>query len=520
MKRILAIVVALSMILVVCLMAGCGDDTTETTGSSSTSSTTSGSGSGSGTTESNTPGETTSGTGDTGNTTESTEDTTAEPDGYSKPYGFEDVDFGGATFTIAADDGVTDGWDASKEVYSDGTDTISVAVRLRNDTMAQLYNCTIVVQPTADVGTLVQADITGGQENIQLYTVKYGGKTTGEGGQAYNLYNLGINFDNEWWDQTFVDTFSVRKTDGTMTLYTAIGDFALSSFSATHAIMVNKTVLENSPITDNIYDLVRNKEWTMDKFVEMIIAAAQDTSGNSEYHYSEGDILGWVRTAHASHGMHVASGLSIIENTNGALSLAVTNNASAWNDIIDTAIGVWNTTGAETITYSDVQAAMEGGRTLFASEVIDVLERMKDTEGVSVGLVPYPLYSASQENYAHYVDNHFYAYAVPTSVSNITRMGQFLEVYGFHSRYLVRPAWIEAYSYEYCNDADSAEMLEIILDTRTYDPGYLWWSGNEGYFSGFITDGTNNVTRWADRNAATIANDIQTYVERISSHEA
>ena len=41
-----------------------------------------------------------------------------------------------------------------------------------------------------------------------------------------------------------------------------------------------------------------------------------------------------------------------------------------------------------------------------------------------------------------------------------------------------------------------------------------------GYFSGFITDGTNNVTRWADRNAATIANDIQTTVEKISSHEA
>ncbi len=519
MKRFLAIVLSLSMILVVCLMAGCGDDPAETTGASSTTNTTAGSGSDN-TSGTDTPGETTGSTDGTSDTTESTPDTTAEPDGYSKPYGFENVDFGGATFTIAADDGVADGWEAAKEVYSDGTDTISVAVRLRNDTMAKLYNCTIQVQAVSDPGSLAQADITGGQENIQLYTVKYGGKATAEAGQVYNLYNLGINFENTWWDQNFVDTYSIKKTDGTMTLYTIIGDFALSSFSATHAIMVNKTVLENSPITDNIYDLVRNKEWTMDKFVEMIIASAQDTSGNSEYHYSEGDILGWVRTAHAAHGLHVASGLSIIENNDGALSLSVTNNASAWNDVIDTAITVWNTTGAETLGYTDVQTAMEGARTLFASEVLDVLERMKDTEGVSVGLVPYPLYSETQENYAHYVDNHFYAYAVPTSVSDITRMGQFLEVYGFHSKYLVRPAWIEAYSYEYCNDADSAEMLDIILDTRTYDPGYLWWAGNEGYFSGFITDGTNNVTRWADRNAATIANDIQTTVEKISSHEA
>ena len=186
---------------------------------------------------------------------------------------------------------------------------------------------------------------------------------------------------------------------------------------------------------------------------------------------------------------------------------------------IETAIAVWDTQGSETISYVDVEEALSSATTLFGSEVIDVLERMKDTENVSVGLLPYPLYSESQENYAHYVDNHIYVYAVPTSVSNPTVMGEFLEVYAFHSRYLVRPAWIDAYAYEYCNDADSAEMLEIILDTRTYDPGYLWWSQYESGFSGFISNDQNEVTRWNDRNAATIQNDINTFVEKISSRE-
>ena len=279
MKRILALVLSLAMILVVFLMAGCGDDPTETTGSSSTSGTT-----GSGSETDNTSGtsggsETTGGSGDTSSSaTEPTE--TAEPDGYSKPYGFEDVDFGGATFTIAADDGVADGWDASKEVYSEETDTISVAVRLRNEVMQELYNCTIMVEATGDIGTLIQADRTSGEERIQAYTVKYGGKSTAEDGANYNLYNLGINFENPWWDQTYVDTYSIRKNNGTMTLYTVIGDFALSSFSATHAIIVNKDVLATSPVQDDIYELVRNKEWTMDKFMEFIINTAQESSGN------------------------------------------------------------------------------------------------------------------------------------------------------------------------------------------------------------------------------------------------
>lgn len=518
MKRILALVLSLAMILVVFLMAGCGDDPTETTGSSSTSGTT-----GSGSETDNTSGtsggsETTGGSGDTSSSaTEPTE--TAEPDGYSKPYGFEDVDFGGATFTIAADDGVADGWDASKEVYSEETDTISVAVRLRNEVMQELYNCTIMVEATGDIGTLIQADRTSGEERIQAYTVKYGGRNTAVDGANYNLYNLGINFENPWWDQTYVDTYSIRKNNGTMTLYTVIGDFALSSFSATHAIIVNKDVLATSPVQDDIYELVRNKEWTMDKFMEFIINTAQESSGNSELHWSEGDIMGWVRTAHATHGLHVASGLSIIENNDGVLSPAVGNHLTEWSTVMETAIAVWDTQGSETISYVDVEEALSSATTLFGSEVIDVLERMKDTENVSVGLLPYPLYSESQENYAHYVDNHIYVYAVPTTVSNPTVMGQFLEVYAFHSKYLVRPAWIDAYAYEYCNDADSAEMLEIILDTRTYDPGYLWWSQYESSFSGFISNDQNEVSRWNDRNAATVQNDINTFVETISSRE-
>ena len=176
------------------------------------------------------------------------------------------------------------------------------------------------------------------------------------------------------------------------------------------------------------------------------------------------------------------------------MSSAIGNHLTEWDNIMETAISVWHTEGAETITYLQVQEALSSATTLFGSEVLDVLERMKDTENVSVGVLPYPLYSESQENYAHYVDNHFYAYLVPTSVSNPTVMGEFLEVYAFHSRYLVRPAWIDAYSYDYCSDADSAEMLQIILDTRTYDPAYVWWSQYESSISGFIENSQNEST--------------------------
>ncbi|PWM00004.1 MAG: hypothetical protein DBY04_00525 [Clostridiales bacterium] len=567
MKRFLALVLSLAMILTVFLMAGCGDGTTETTSSTSTSGTT---GSESGTEEStpgtstetaettrtdSTPGTTastpddtsdettgsTSTSGTTGSesgteestpgtsggaveptrtdstpgTSASTSGTTAELDGYNKLDGFEDVDFGGATFTIAAvdDDGI---WN---EVYSSEADTISVAVQQRNKVIESLYNCNIEVMIVGDPYSFAMADRMNGQETIQAYMVQFGGKPRAESGENYNLYNLGINFENPWWDQTYVNSFRVRKNNGSMALYLAVGDFALTTFNETRALIVNNTVLENSPITDDIYELVRNHEWTMDKFVEMIKAIAASQGGNYNRYWSEGDIMGWVRTSDAAHALHVASGLSIIENNDGVMNFAASEHLAEWDSVIDKAISLWNmdeTQGVEDISPLIVHEVAKSSNVLFFSAGLDVL---READGASVSVVPYPLYSTSQENYAHFVDNSFCAYAVPTTVSNPAAMGQFLEVYAFHSRYLVRPAWVDAYSSEYCSNPNAAEMLEIILDTRTYDPGYLWWSQYESSFSGFVENAQNEVSRWNDRNAATIQNDINTFVEKISSRE-
>ena len=255
----------------------------------------------------------------------------------------------------------------------------------------------------------------------------------------------------------------------------------------------------------------------MDKFTEMVRVAAKDASGNSSLSFSDGDILGWARTGHASHGLHTASAESIIKTENGAFSFAPSRDPAAWTNVIERAIGVWQTYGAETLGYTNVQTALVSDKTLFASEVIDVLERIRDTD-VSIGILPYPLYSPLQERYAHYVDNHVFTYHVPVSVTDTETVGKFLEVFGYHSRHTVRKAFINVYGYEYCGDPDSAEMLTLILDSRTYDPGYHYWSNAEGELSQMISSGTNNAVKWAERKKVPIENDISSYINRISEN--
>ena len=505
MKRFLALALAMLMVLSVCMIAGCGEtETTETTTANkqNTETTTNGNAGNEGTTTNGGADNetTTNGGNEETTTTEDTADTT--PAGYGKLAGYEDIDFGGKTFVIAGADGSSDGFNTCKEVYSEEADAISVAVRNRNLIMKQLYNCNIELHSSDGPASAAMNEVTSNQHTIDLYMHHYSLGSAATSGNNYNLYTLGIDLTNEWWDQQYVETYTIKNASGADTLYSVVGDFALSAFGCAHAIVFNKDVYESSPINDNIYELVANKEWTMDKFVEMAKAAAKEASGNTELHYEEGDILGWIRTGHATHGLHAASGLSIIGTDNKAFTFEAQAHTAQWTTVIDKAIEVWAIPEAETLGYSSIPPALAGGYALFASELLaSALEGLKDYENIRVGLVPYPMYSSTQENYAHYVDNHVYSYSVPTSVSEIEEMGDFFELFAYHSKYIVRTAWIDTYAYEYCSDPESAETLNIILDTRTYDPGYLQFSVLEGDLSQMISSGQNNIAKWAERKS-------------------
>ena len=547
MKRLLALILSVALVLSICALAGCGNTPDETTGSTpkeTTAATTTQGGN-------DKPEDTTTAGGNTsedtttagGNTSEGTttvggndsEETTTvggedpvEPtddyDYYAKLPGYEDIDFGGRVFKIATYEGSDEGgggrWDNFREVYSDETDAISTAARERNGVVEKLYNCTIQIHKSTAPGVDAMAEVTANQHTIDIYSQQYTPHTIFTNDQNYNLYNLGIDFSNPWWDQQWVNTFTLKNASGVDVLYAAVGDYAFNSFSATSVMFYNKNLYEQKLSDVDIYQLVRDKEWTIDKFLELLKreGMANDANGNSEYLYSDGDILSWVRVGQVTHALHVASGLSIVNNVNGAFIFEPAANTNAWVDVVNKAIEAYNVTGADTISYSDVENAITGNQALFASEVLDVLERMKDAD-ISVGLVPNPMFTDSQENYAHYVDNHFCTYQVPISVPDPETVGDFFELYCFHSRGIVREAYINTYCVEYCGDSDSAEMLDIILDTRTYDPGYLWWPAYETDITNMITSGKNTITQWIGKKGATLNNNIATFMNDLNDNK-
>ena len=506
MKRFLALALSVLMILAVLLMAGCNDSSSSNTTTKKPAGPSAGTNGGNDATE-----------GTTGGTIDP-----AQPTGYEKLAGYEDISFGGRTFTLIGCDGEADGFNSAKEIYSEESDAISVAVRERNDIIESLYDCKIKGLSSPTPAGDAMTEVTSNQHSIDIYTHHYAISGTATDGKVYNLIDIGtrdIDFSKPWWDQQYVNSYTIKNSSGKDTLYSIVGDFALTTFDCTHAIVYNKTVFQNENKINHLdlYQLVRDKKWTMDQFQFCVKNVASDADGNQTIDSQAGDIAGWIYTTHASHGLHTASGLSIMKTTNGVLSFDVEKNTESWVNVIDKAKEVWAMPEGQKLGYSVIPQTLAGGYALFASEILgSSLGNLKDYDA-EIGLLPYPLYDESQENYAHYVDNHVYSYSIPTSVPDPDTVADFFTIYAYHSTYIVRPAYINVYAYDYCSDSQSAEMLDIILSTMTYDPGYLSAS-LEADISNMIQNNTNNIAQFAQRRAATANEWITKFIQGIDDN--
>jgi len=126
--------------------------------------------------------------------------------------------------------------------------------------------------------------------------------------------------------------------------------------------------------------------------------------------------------------------------------------------------------------------------------MIDV-ERLRASE-VSLGLLPVPKYDEAQENYICIL-NDMTLLGVPANAPNLNRTSLVLSAMSRESVSTLTPAFYElVLTTKYLRDADSVEMLELILQTekmpdlgRIYDYGSL--------YSGFVNLVVTNKTSFA-----------------------
>ena len=117
------------------------------------------------------------------------------------------------------------------------------------------------------------------------------------------------------------------------------------------------------------------------------------------------------------------------------------------------------------------------------------------------GVLPYPKWDETQENYNTTVLTTYSVMSVPADCTDKDRAAAVCEALAYESWKSVTPAYFEtALKVKYVADNDSAQMFDIIRDGVSFDFGYIYTMPMDGIsdrFKGAIVDKSVWTTEYA-----------------------
>lgn len=385
-------------------------------------------------------------------------------------------DFGGEEFVILCRA------DKEYEIDTDenGTgDLVNDAVFARNARVGELYNVDIVSAPIEGTWqqrttfmTHVRNTVAGGSDDYDLIAgyMAYISELA-QDGNFHNLYNVDtLELENEWWSQSFNENLTVYDR-----LYFADGDASLTMWESLYAMYFNKQIAADQGI-DDLYDTVRDGEWTLEYLLELTENMYQD-DGNDVADLE--DIYGMIINCHSVRALVTTCGIPVTErNEDDEIELTFYNERTT-NFFLDVYHfihendGVYMMNLTDDSDYTDILRSFTSDRALFISGTLDqsAVLRGMDTD---FGIIPLPKYNDEQETYlAHSYDGHS-IFCIPASLVDTKRSGAVLDALGAESRQSVVPQYYEVVlKGRTSRDEESAEMLNIIRDNLYFDFAFV-----------------------------------------------
>ena len=331
-----------------------------------------------------------------------------------------------------------------------------------------------------------------------------------------------LNMDIEGWNKTLFEQTTVRDKNGNDKLYVLDADFNVETFRCTWVIHCNLG-LYNQNFSESIFDIVRNKEWTVDKMMEMISVVAKD---NGDQVWTPGeDIYGLMTTAHNAFGLVTSTGIRTVysdENHNISTSVdqILSNNAIS---AIDKCAELCNMDGVYIGGYTTNQTAYLAGKTMFMGELMCFVDRISNeaTVDLNTTIIPEPLYSSeTQDKYTTYVNNKGSTFVVSKNAcgGDSKMTADFLNILVYHSHKIVYPAFLTFTGQICCNDENTPEMIDIIVNGLNYDLCY--YKGNVmGQLAEMMHTGKNQLNRAANSFVKTLQGQIDLLVDDMTASE-
>ena len=310
-----------------------------------------------------------------------------------------------------------------------------------------------------------------------------------------------LDFDKPWWDNGSIASYTIRNR-----LYFVKGELHLMSHESVLPVMFNKNLHQDFAL-DNIYDLVRNGQWTLDVFYDMTRAVVMDLDG-------DGVMTGFDQFGATTHdglftGFFVSMGENIIRTDNDGMPYLVPI-TERFVQVYDRLIEVMTdgtvvARGSVTPNITPDDGAnswhniFTSGRSLFYLEFLGSARGLRAMEQ-NFGIVPFPKFNEAQPDYVAFVSSWASALAIPITNSDLDRTGIILENIAAESYRTVRPAYYDILLHGIViRDEESGEMLDLIFERRTYEIGAVFGFNVVSTFNSQLAGGRSEIASMMER---------------------
>ncbi len=361
------------------------------------------------------------------------------------------------------------------------------------DHIEATYNCTVTGVRSAEIsiGDTVQKQVTSGTHEYDIFFDSLGRMSQlATNGLLEDLNNVeGIDLSKAWWDQNAVSDLSINGKN-----FFIAGDINNYDDQGTWCVLFNKNLKAQLGIDEDFYQLVRDGDWTFDKFVE--ICTQNDISADLTGEGTIDELDRWAfGTEKYNIYVHlVGAGQKIAQKDDEDYPfITLSEETDATYTILGDIIEFYNDSSTVMVADGPIygskfahplncweetvhKAFVEGRELFYMCGLINVasFRQMED----EFGILPIPKYYESQDRYYHTVSVHNSSFmALPLGVPEASQVGTIVSAIAELSGQLVTPAYYDVQlKYRDSRDDESGEMLDLIFASRTFDLGsaYNW----------------------------------------------
>ncbi|MBQ2727410.1 MAG: hypothetical protein IJF78_17055 [Clostridia bacterium] len=396
--------------------------------------------------------------------------------------------------------------DLNGEAMNDAVYNRNIKIEDRFDAKIQAL---AVSAPHNDVNTTVTA---GEYAYDIIGTLSYKSNVPILARSVLNWHELTyVNLDQPWYYNSTNKNAEINGKLFNLTSYLAI-----TTLLDTYAMFFNERICSDFGYqTSDLYQLVYDNKWTYDNFNEILSGIYVDENGNGEADVE--DVFGYIGGLCHPLDMWLAAFDQPLTSRDSEGNLTVEimteKTASALEKIYEL---TYNNKSSfrERVNYTEYRH-FANARAAFTPLPFNVaFNELRDMED-TYGILPLPKWNEEQEEYRTHIHDQYTSYFLPKIIpqENYDFVGIMMEALCAESYKTVYPVYYDvALKNKYVSDPDAAEMIDIIVSGAGMDLAYVFSDSLNRvafWFRELINNESTDIASQHKKNQKSIKNNIK-----------